>query len=195
MIRRIMFWLIGLAFASSAVYAEPGRYRGHERLSRIIHARFCAPGADLMLVSYLGDEERLLSLMGEYQEVGPRNRFQNASPNTLNLVIHHIALASLADDFSRACEQGSGDGKVKGNFPVMSKEWKVLLAKICAAPPTRENLTEFWSLGMGFDAPAESFDAWIAFIEKASTEDKSRRQLLALMFRSILLDPYFLLSK
>lgn len=194
MTRRIMLGVIGLAFVSSLAVAEPGCYRGHERLSRIIRARFFAPGTDWELINYLNHEKGLLSLMGEYEGAGSRNRFENASPNALNLLVHHIALGSLANDFAQACGEGSGGREVKRGFSLMSEEWKALLANICAGPLTGELLTEFWSLGMGFDAPAESFDAWIAFMEQVPREDKSRRQLLALMFQSILLDPYFLLS-
>ena len=48
---------------------------------------------------------------------------------------------------------------------------------------------------MGSDAPAQSLDAWIDFIGQVDKEEKNRRRVVSLMFKSLMLDPHFLLSK
>jgi hypothetical protein len=178
-----------------------GQFKGHDAINRILVARlFQGSSGDFGLSRYLSYQSSLPPLMGGYSEIGLTNDFRNGTPNALNMLLWQIAFAGLSEDLANACisptlmSEGIGGNRFNDSF---AGRLKALCSWPSPEVKNETNLLNLWWAVQGFDAPREEFVAWRDFFlnsESPFAQASSRETLIA-MFKTMFLNPYFLLEQ
>ena len=183
--------LVVTTMLSCAATAHPASFRSYSESNRILRQRLFEPNARFQLDAYLGQSysesgSNLLDLLGTYEGDDLASKFKYGSPNSANMLIWHILMASLARDVSRQCAANSMD---------LRKDFMSAVSSACkwpsAAARSSEALENLWTLVMGYDAPESEFLIWKDFILAARFA--SSEEAVFSMMLSITCNPYFLL--
>jgi hypothetical protein len=122
-------------------------------------------------------------LLGGFGSEAPHADFQNGAPNAVNMLLWDVILSKVGFDVAQtACG-------VEGHtpfFPVRAEAISVL-TPLCSGAATPQALQDLWHLVVGFEAPPEELDFFVAAFAGKTTDLKD-------LFRALFLNPHFLLE-
>jgi len=185
-------------------YTAIGNYRGYEIINQVIKDRMIHKGAEFELSDYLqkkphgNDLESFIEstsgnlqvLLGRNTGNGLKSGYQNAQPNSINMLLWYLVVNGLADDVASNCE---------GETDRFNRDVTESMTKICAWPDPiskdDETLRGIWNLAMQYDAPEDEYLKWKEYILGADVAaSKDRREAVLTLFVSAFYNPYFLLQ-
>lgn len=173
-------------------------YKGYQDINKILKVRAFVPGADpFELYRYLGAAGVSLSaLLGQWNGFGVQSSFLNGKPNTINLILWHLALSGFAQDLARVCPDATEKPTFKTDSlnPLLLKSLQTLCSWPDASAKNADNLMALWMSLMGFDAPYEEFLAWQEFLHSPEMGQTPAAQALPDAITAIFLNPHFLLK-
>ena len=118
--------------------------------------------------------EDMEDLLGTWFRFGGEHIYQNGLPNSVNMVIWHVALSRFSKSMAASCKTPEF---------AFHPRFLATLKKLCAWPAAEARseavLLDFWLSVMGYNAPEEEFLAWrdffLAFLSQPSGERDRRR--------------------
>jgi hypothetical protein len=177
-----------LSLMGATAHAEDPQFKGLAALSRELSARI-APRNDPIELDMFIPADGLDDLTGTWSNFGTQHKFQNGTPNPVNLVIMQAALSGFAASLSESCKTAQ--------IP-LHPQFLRILQNLCKWPSdsakTDDVMQAFWTSIMGYDAPVAEYDAWRTFM-RAEYGDQPATETIEAMTLAITMNPYFLMDK
>jgi hypothetical protein len=189
-----MMRLVAIALAFGLCIAQPAgaqtsQFKGWYVVTNELSTRIAPKGAPLDLDRFLPAED-MEDLLGTWFRFGGEHVYQNGLPNSVNMVIWHVALSRLSKSMAASC---------KNPEFAFHPRFLATLRKLCAWPAqearSEEVLFEFWLSVMGYSAPEEEFIAWRDFFLHSSYRNRPAGETVDAMTLAITMNPHFLLHK
>jgi hypothetical protein len=186
--RTLVIIAVCLSIASSPALSAVPRFKGLFALSQELSARIAPVDSPIELDRFM-PADGLDDLVGTWSNFGTEHRFQNGTPNAVNMVLLRLAFAGFARSLAKSC--GSPQMLLTDGF-------YDTLETLCAWPSAKAKgdtaLTAFWLGLMGYDAPEKEFQVWRDFFRHTYAKKKAAETIEA-MTLAIMLNPYFLLEQ
>ncbi|MGE0004279.1 MAG: hypothetical protein AB7S92_01700 [Parvibaculaceae bacterium] len=186
--RRFALAMLVLILTGASVRAQDPQLKGLAALSRELSARI-APRDDPLELDIFIPADGLDDLAGTWSTFGTQHKFQNGTPNPVNMVIMQAALSGFAASLGESCAT-----------PQLSfhPQFLEILRNLCKWPAASAKadavMRGFWVSIMGYDAPMQEYDAWRSFMRREYGERPAAETIEA-MTLAITMNPYFLMDK
>jgi hypothetical protein len=179
---------LGMLLMSASAHAQDPQLKGLAALSRELSSRI-APRESPIELDIFVPADGLDDLTGTWSNFGTEHKFQNGTPNPVNIVIMQAALSGFAASLSESC--------VTPQLPLHPR-FLGILKKLCKWPAASAKadavMEDFWVSIMGYDAPVEEHGAWRSFMRR-EYGDRPAAETIEAMTLAITMNPYFLMDK
>ena len=175
----------------SSAEASPrtSEFKGWAAVSRELSTRLAPTGRPLKMDQFI-PAAGLDALLGTWFTFGSEHSFRNGLPNSVNVLIWHVALSGFARTMGDSCLAPKLD---------FNSRFAAVLARVCAWPSPEASgddvMLDFWLSLMGYNAPAEEFTAWRDFMRASSFRERPANEAIEAMTLSLTMNPYFLLHR
>lgn len=187
----MMRWLI--LFTACVALAGPAgavgaRLKGLTALSKELSARIAPEDSPIELDRFM-PADGLDDLVGTWSAFGTEHKFQNGSPNAVNMVLMRLTFSGFAQSLAKSCTSPQ---------LLLNERFYDTLEALCTWPSQEAKsdavLTAFWLSMAGYNAPQEEFQIWRDFIISTYGEKKAPEAIEA-MTLALLMNPYVLLEQ
>jgi hypothetical protein len=179
----------GLCAGAQTAVAQTAQFKGWYVVSSELSTRLAPKGVPLDLDRFLPAED-MEDLLGTWFRFGGEHTYQNGLPNSVNMVIWHVALSRFSKSMAASC---------KTPELAFHPRFLATLERLCTWPAAQAQsepvLLDFWLSVMGYNAPEEEFLAWRDFFIRSSYRSRPANETIDAMTLAITMNPYFLLHK
>jgi hypothetical protein len=135
------------AMTPPAADAQTAQFKGWPAIERELSTRLAPKDKPLDLYQFIPGDD-MDDLLGTWFTVGSEHAFHNGMPNSVNMVIWHVALSGFAKSLGESCD--------KPRF-VFHPHFAEVLKRMCTWPAetarSEAAMTDFWLSVMGYNAP------------------------------------------
>jgi hypothetical protein len=176
------------AILPTAGWAQNSQFKGWAAVSRELSTRLAPPGKPLDLYQFIPAID-MDDLLGTWYRFGDEHTYQNGSPNSVSMVIWHVALSGFSKSVADSC------GTPRLGF---HQRFLTTLRTLCRWPAAEAKadavLLDFWFSVMGHNAPEAEYLAWRDFFLTNYAQRRASETIDA-MTLAITMNPYFLLHR
>ena len=191
-------WVV-ITICSFAMADNLTPYKGYAAINQILKERVTGPSR-FELGRYVGEPYAepkpgsLIELLGTYSGTDTGAAFRNGSPNAMNLLLWSILLSRFSHDIGHSCSNLTNAAASRFS---LSNDFKKVLAPVCEWPESVAtspvSLKAYWDGLMGYDAPEDEFENWLAFAQQEARSGSDAATAISRITVAALLNPYFLL--